>query len=83
MTTKTADLDILNSLISAGLKREEAEKLASEILTRDEAYKTLVTKADLSALKFDITKSINDATFKMAGLIVTLQTIVFIAVRFL
>jgi len=83
MSTKTANLDILNSLLKAGLKKEDAELLASEILTRDDAAKTLATKTDLLDLEIKLTKVINDASFRMAGLIVTLQTIIFIALQFL
>ena len=83
MSTKTANLDILNSLLKAGFKKEDAELLASEILTRDEAAKTLATKTDLLDLEIKLTKVINDASFRMAGLIVTLQTIIFIALQFL
>lgn len=46
----TATLEIYNILLSAGVEREKAEYLASEILTKTEAKETLATKADIYKL---------------------------------
>ena len=48
---KTTTLDIYNLLVAAGIEREKAEPLAKEILSRDEASKTLATKEDISGIK--------------------------------
>ena len=42
----TVDVDVVHTLISAGVKKVDAEVLATKTLTRDEAMNTLATKAD-------------------------------------
>ena len=49
MTTTT--LDIYTLLVEAGIDAKKAKPLAKEILSRDEAAKTLASKNDISALK--------------------------------
>ncbi len=50
-TMNTTTLDIYNLLVDAGIDREKAKPLAKEILSRDEAAKTLATKQDISEIK--------------------------------
>lgn len=47
----TTSLDIYNLLVDAGIDAEKAKPLAKEILSRDDAAKTLATKKDISGLK--------------------------------
>ena len=63
---KTTTLDIYNLLVAAGIEREKAEPLAKEILSRDEAAKTLATKEDIS----DIKDQMRSGIMWVAGLLI-------------
>lgn len=62
----TTSLDIYNLLVEAGIDSEKAKPLAKEILSRDEAAKSLATKEDISALK----DQIRSVIMWVAGLLV-------------
>lgn len=64
------DIDILNSLLNAGLKKQEAETLAEKILTREEAAKSLATKEDVQAAKTDLQSSLNSQTKWIATMLI-------------
>jgi len=63
---KTTTLDIYNLLVAAGIERKKAEPLAKEILSRDEAAKTLATKEDIS----DIKDQMRSGIMWVAGLLI-------------
>ena len=83
MTTKTANLDILNSLIEAGVNKEDAERLASEILTREEASITLATKPDIAELKIEVQSLLRSQTQWVAAMLVTQALAIVGLIRFL
>ena len=62
----TTTLDMYNLLVSAGIEREQAEPLAKELLSRDEAVKTLATKQDIS----DIKDQMRSGVMWVAGLLI-------------
>ena len=63
---KTTTLDIHNLLVAAEIEREKAEPLAKEILSRDDAAKTLATKEDIS----DIKDQMRSGIMWVAGLLI-------------
>lgn len=47
MNTANASLEIFHTLVRAGFKEAEADKLAKQVISRVEAQETLATKSDL------------------------------------
>ena len=43
----TANIELYNALVAAGVDKDKAEKVAAEVLTKTEAKETLATKSDL------------------------------------
>ena len=68
----TVDTEILNILTSAGIEKDKAEILAAKIITRDEATKTLATKADLESAVGGLIKWVAGMLVGQAALIVAL-----------
>jgi len=72
----SATIEIYNTLVAAGIDKEKAEHLASEILTKTEAKEVLATKADLVAMKTSIVQWVAALLVAQAAAIVALQELV-------
>lgn len=71
----TIDTKILNILLDNGMKKEDAEIVAEKILTREEAAKMLVTKADIEAAFNTQSKWIAGMMVAQAALILAIMQI--------
>ncbi|MBP6881367.1 MAG: hypothetical protein KBC35_01970 [Candidatus Pacebacteria bacterium] len=68
----TANIEIYNMLVAAGLDKEKAEAVAVELMTKTEAKEVLATKSDVQELKISLMTWFTGMLLAQAALIVAL-----------
>ena len=67
----SATVDLYNALVEAGVDKEQAQKVADQIVTREDAQH-FATKADLAELKADLQRFLFTALVTQAVFIIGL-----------
>lgn len=68
----TANIEIYNVLVAAGLDKDKAEAVAAELMTKTEAKEVLATKSDVQELKISLMTWFTSMLLAQAALIVAL-----------